>query len=144
MGAVGLAEAGWWILALRDGLARYDPTTRELRMIVAVEIDDPTTRFNDGKVDPAGRFWAGTMAFGGDRPVGTLYRLDPGGVVRPILGGLTISNGMDWSPGGDIMYFIDTVTGGVYRLRYDGPSGDVSERTVLISEPPRRAVTLTG
>jgi sugar lactone lactonase YvrE len=138
VGAVGLAEAGWWILALRDGFARYDPATRELRMIAAVEIDDPTTRFNDGKVDPAGRFWAGTMAFSGDRPVGTLYRLDPGGVVTPMLRDLTISNGMDWSPGGDVMYFIDTPTGGVDRLRYDGPTGDVRDRTVLFSEPSSR------
>lgn len=138
VGAVGLTDAGWWILALRDGFARYDPATDEMRLIAPVEIDDPTTRLNDGKVDPAGRFWAGSMAFTGDRPTGTLYRLDRAGSVRPILGGLTISNGMDWSPRGDVMYFIDTQTGCVDRLRYDGASGDVSDRVALVVEPASR------
>lgn len=138
VGAVGLTDAGWWLLALRDGFARYEPATKKLRVIAPVEIDDPTTRLNDGKVDPAGRFWAGSMAFTGDRPCGTLYRLDPTGVVRSILGGLTISNGMDWSPRGDVMYFIDTATGCVDQLRYDVASGDVHDRVPLIVEPTRR------
>lgn len=138
VGAVGLTDEGWWLLAVRDGFARFDPSTDEMHLIAAVEIGDPTTRLNDGKVDPAGRFWAGSMSVTGDRPCGTLYRLDQAGAVGAVLGGLTISNGMDWSPSGDVMYFIDTPTGRIDRFHYDQVSGEISGRAPLVVEPPTR------
>jgi hypothetical protein len=63
---------------------------------------------NDGKCDATGRFWAGSMHVAGTTPVGSLYRLDADGRATPLLDGLTISNGMDWSLDGRTTYFLDT------------------------------------
>ena len=75
----------------------------------------PATRMNDGKCDPRGRFWAGSMAHDRTRGAGTLHCLS-GGVSRPALGQVTISNGMAW-PSADELLYIDTPTQRVDRLR---------------------------
>jgi sugar lactone lactonase YvrE len=65
-------------------------------------------RFNDGACDPAGRFWAGTVARDRRPGAGALYRLDAGGQVSVVLDGVTESNGLGWSPDGGTFYFIDS------------------------------------
>ncbi|MBA2464106.1 MAG: SMP-30/gluconolactonase/LRE family protein, partial [Nocardioidaceae bacterium] len=106
VGAVVLRERGGLLLAVRDGFAEL--ADGQLRMIAEVESDRPENRMNDGKVDPAGRFWAGTMALDSALGAGTLYRLDTDRSVHTVLPGLTISNGIDWSPDATTMYFIDS------------------------------------
>lgn len=75
--------------------------------------DDPVIRLNDGGCDPQGRFYCGSMAWDGRPEAGSLYRLDPDGTVSVVLGGVTVSNGIGWSPDGATAYYIDT---GTYRL----------------------------
>ncbi len=88
VGSVALRRGGGLVLATDDGFRLLDPGATETRLLAPVEADDALTRMNDGKVDPAGRFWAGTMARDEGPGLGTLYRLDADGtataVVTPI------------------------------------------------------------
>jgi sugar lactone lactonase YvrE len=83
---------------------------------------------NDGKCDAAGRFWAGTMALDERGGAGALYRLDPDGHVETMIDGVTISNGLDWSDDGRLMYFIDTPTQSVDVFDFDLASGRIANR----------------
>lgn len=98
VGAVGCCESGGLILAVRDGFARCGPSGDDVTLVAPVEIDDPQVRMNDGKCDPAGRFWAGTMTTDGRISAGRLYRLGAAYDVRVMVEDVTASNGLDWSP----------------------------------------------
>ena len=76
-------------------------------------------RMNEGGCDPDGRFYCGSMAYDKQPGAAALYRLDPDGSVRVVLDGVTISNGMDWSPDGTLAYYSDTATGSVAVFDYD-------------------------
>ena len=89
-------------------------------------------RMNDGKCDPAGRFWAGTL-HGGVTGAAALHRLDPDGLVHTVLTGLTVSNGLGWSPDGRTMYHVDTPTGGVDAYDYDLDTGRLARRRRLVT-----------
>jgi sugar lactone lactonase YvrE len=91
--------------------------------------DDRGVRMNDGGCDPDGRFYCGSMAYDARPGAGTLYRLDPGGDVDVVLGEVTISNGIDWSPDGRTAYYADTATGAVSSFDYDREHGLSSRRT---------------
>jgi sugar lactone lactonase YvrE len=134
VGAVGLTERGDLLLAVRDGFARLDPSSSAVTTIAT--IDQPADcRMNDGACDPAGRFWAGTMAIDERPDAGALYRLDPDGRVDTILEPVTISNGIDWSADGRRMFFIDSVSQRIDVLDFDCASGTVSERRPFVSIP---------
>jgi sugar lactone lactonase YvrE len=128
VGALGVREAGGLVLALRDGFATLDLDTGAVTPIARVEDDRATQRMNDGRCDAAGRFWAGTMAFDPSPGTGTLYRLDRDGRVTPVLADLTISNGLDWSPDGRTLYFIDSGTQRVDVLDFDAQTGALANR----------------
>jgi sugar lactone lactonase YvrE len=97
-------------------------------------------RMNDGACDPAGRFWAGSMAYDASPGAGSLYRYDaPGQWVRT-LADLTISNGIGWSPDGRSMYHVDSGAGTVSVLAYDVRDGTASDRRPLIAIDPDRGV----
>jgi sugar lactone lactonase YvrE len=108
IGAVGLRAAGGLVLALRDGFGVLDDG--ELRMVAEVEADRPDQRMNDGASDPRGCFWAGTMAQDERPEMGCLYRLELDGSVSRMVERVTISNGIDWSPDGRLMYYVDSGT----------------------------------
>jgi len=127
-GAVGLRESGGLVAAVRDGFGALDPATGRFEILVPVDADDPSMRMNDGKVDPAGRFWAGTTDLDHRPGLGTLYRLDPDLRVSPMLRDVTISNGLDWSLDGRTMYFIDTPTRRVDAFVFDLESGAIVDR----------------
>jgi sugar lactone lactonase YvrE len=85
-------------------------------------------RFNDASVDPAGRLWVGSMDIEEAQPLGELYRLDPGGVLAPVVSGSTVSNGLGWSPDGSRMYYADSPTRRVDVFDYDQGMGEASGR----------------
>jgi sugar lactone lactonase YvrE len=89
---------------------------------------DPGVRMNEGGCDPDGRFWCGSMAYDQAPGRGALYRLDPDGAVRRILDGVTISNGLDWSPDGSLAYYDDTATHRVDVFDYDRVTGLTARR----------------
>jgi len=128
VGAVTPTTHGDWVIAARDGFFRVDPATGRTSLIAHVERDDRQTRMNDGYVDARGRFWAGTMGMGGARERGSLYRLDPDGTVTRHVTGVTISNGLDWSPDGRVMYHADTGLGRVDVFDFDEASGAIANR----------------
>jgi sugar lactone lactonase YvrE len=84
-------------------------------------------RFNDAGVDPAGRVWVGSMHLQESEPVGELYRLDPGGLT-PVVKGVTVSNGLGWSPDGARMYYVDSPMHRVDMFDYDPATGEAFQR----------------
>ena len=137
VGAVATRSNGGLVLALEDGFWLQDPGDGSggLRRLAEVESDVPGNRMNDGKVDPRGRFWAGTMAYDGRPGAGSLYRLDPDGQVTRVLDGVTTSNGLGWSPDRRVMYYIDTPTQRVDVFDYEERTGEISDRRTLVEIP---------
>ncbi len=85
--------------------------------------DPALVRGNDARCDAAGRWWIGTMALDLQTPCASLYRRDVDGTIAEVATGLTISNGLGWSPDWRWMYHVDTPTGCVTRRRFDLASG---------------------
>jgi len=136
VGAVVPRRHGGLVLAVRSGFALLDEWRGPLRPLAAVETHLDDNRMNDGACDTHGRFWAGTMCTAGRPQRGALYRLDPTGDVIPVLDGITISNGIGWSPADDTMYHVDTPTGGVDAFAFDAATGEVANRRRLIDVEP--------
>ena len=92
---------------------------------------DPTIRMNDGGCDPDGRFWCGSMAYTQAPGAGSVHRLDPDGEARLAFGGVTISNGLEWSPDGSLAYYNDTPTHEISVFDYDASDGLTGRRTFV-------------
>ncbi|MDQ3811365.1 MAG: SMP-30/gluconolactonase/LRE family protein [Chloroflexota bacterium] len=135
VGAAALRERGGLVLALQDGFAVLDQELRNLRWVARVEEAAGTTRMNDGKADPAGRFWAGTMAFDETPGQGALYRLDPDYRLTQVVTNVTISNGLDWTLDNRQMYYIDSPIQHVDAFDYDLASGALGNRRHVLSIP---------
>lgn len=133
--AVAVRRGGGLVLALRDGFGLLDPGSHEVRLAVAVELDRPGNRMNDGKCDAAGRFWAGTMAFDSSPAAGTLYRLAPDLSVQPMLTELTISNGLGWSLDGRTLYFVDSAANGIDAYDFDVGDGTIRNCRRIVEIP---------
>lgn len=131
VGSFGLRESGGAVLALEDGFHLLDLGTGALTFHTGPE-RVPGTRFNDGKVSPEGRFWAGTMDERTlSRPVGALYRLDPDGSLHRMVDGLVVSNGLAWSADGLTMFHSDSKAQVIWTYDYDPERGTVTNRRVL-------------
>ncbi len=119
-------RGGGAVIAVERGFALEDPdgTVTALPPVWT----DPSVRMNEGGCDPDGRFWCGSMAYD-KRPGGAaLYRLDPDGSAHRVLDGVTISNGLEWSPDGSLAYYDDTATGRVDVFDYDPTTGLTGRR----------------
>lgn len=136
VGSVCLSESGAFTLALEDGFWTATERFEALRPLAIVHQTGSGLRFNDGKCDPAGRFWAGSMAYQSEPGLGALYRLDPGSTATRVLGGIGISNGLDWSQDGRSFYYIDTLSQTVAVFDFDRSSGDISSGRGLIRVDP--------
>jgi sugar lactone lactonase YvrE len=136
VGAVAPATAGGYVLAAAGGFL-YADDSGEVRELAQPEGSNSSVRMNDGACDPQGRFWAGTMAHDDSRGAGVLYRLELDGTCTTVLTGLTISNGIGWSPAGTTLYLADSGTGCIDAFDFDGATGDVGRpRTIVeIGEP---------
>ena len=131
IGSFGLRERGGAVVALVDGFALLDLDTGQVRPLPGPE-RVPGTRFNDGKVSPDGRFFAGTMDEEQlSRPLATLYRLDTDLTVHAVVGDLIVSNGLAWSPDGGTMFHSDSKGPVIWAYDYDPETGTVSGRRVV-------------
>ena len=133
VGAIAVRASGGLVMAAADGFRSLE-TDGSQTLLAEVGADDPAMRMNDGKCDRHGRFWAGTMAYDETGPAGSgkLYRLDLDLSVRPVLDGVSISNGIDWSPDDRLMYFIDSRTQQVDVFDFDLDDGAITNRRTLI------------
>jgi sugar lactone lactonase YvrE len=121
------ADDGWVVASERGfGHLRPDGTLRVLAEPEAAT--GGRTRMNDGKCDPAGRFWAGSMAWDARPRAGRLYRMGLDGSVEVVLSEVTVSNGLAWPPDGATMYYVDTLTRRVDRLSLDAATGALRAR----------------
>jgi len=138
VGAVVPRARGGLMLAVHEGFAALDPGSGRVELWPRPPEHDPAVvRFNDGKCDPSGRFWAGTMALvKGPGPLGRLYRLDADGAMQVMLRDVGTSNGIAWSPDRGTLYFIDTPLLRVDAFDYDDATGAIASRRTVISIPP--------
>ncbi|MCB2408018.1 SMP-30/gluconolactonase/LRE family protein [Hymenobacter lucidus] len=134
VGTVVPAGPGQVLVALQSGLHRMNTETGALTLLVN-PLTEPGLRFNDGKCDPAGRFWVGTLDMNDQPHRAALYRLDPDGSLHTMLTGITISNGLAWSSDNQTMYYIDTPTRTVQAFDYDHATGHISHGRVAIRIP---------
>jgi sugar lactone lactonase YvrE len=136
VGAATPAVDGGYVLAAGGGFLFTDASGRVLEL-AQPEGGRTDVRMNDGACDPQGRFWAGTMAHDESPGAGVLYRLELDGTCTMILPGLTISNGIGWSPDGTVMYLSDSGTASIDAFDFDGVSGEISgRRTIVAVEEP--------
>lgn len=133
VGAAALQRDGGLLLALGAGFARLSLDSGEVVPLADAPGTDPAiARMNDGEVDPAGRYWAGTKAYDDTPGGGRLYRLDAGGAVTTVLDSVTISNGLAWSRDGGTLYYVDTPTRTIAAFPFDVAGGTLGERTVHV------------
>ena len=118
-----------WLLASNRGFVHL---SLDGSLHALVEVAPEGTRMNDAACDPQGRFWAGTKAHDNHAGGGALYRLDGGGHTEVMLDGLTISNGLGWSPDGATMYLADTIPRVIHAFAFDGERGTISNGRVLV------------
>jgi len=135
IGCLGLVEGGGLIAGLRSGFVFLDLELGGARPIVDPERDLPGNRFNDGKCDSAGRFWAGTMDDGEREPSGALYRLNHDLSVERMDAGYVITNGPAWSPDGGILYHVDTLQRLILAFDCDPATGALGDRKTFAEIP---------
>lgn len=125
------SAAGWvsqteLLVATETGLIRLDLETGAQSDVVAVEADQPATRSNDGRADPQGGFWFGTMGKTADLEAGAIYRYYRG-EIRKLFNRITISNSICFPPSGQFAHFSDTALGRVMRVALDSDGWPVGQ-----------------
>ena len=130
VGAIAHSKDGGYIAATQKGFARIgvDGKYSPLHSFLPDDM-----RMNDGKVDPSGRFWAGSMALSFEKGRGSLYVLEKDNSYRSVLDDITLSNGMGWSPDAQYFYYVDSIPGVLKRFDYDLHTGQISNPKDLIT-----------
>jgi len=127
---------GGLLLALENGLHFLDEATGGLDFIDNPESHLTGNIYNDGKCDPTGRFWFGSVSRNYDiQGAGSLYTIDNKLKITKKLAGLTIANGIVWSLDNKYMYYIDTPAYEVWSFRYDPESGEIWDKNIAVSIP---------
>ena len=132
-GCFALREDGGFLIAFRNGFATLAELGDELRWLDLPGLKLGDERFNDGKVDRAGRLWTGTLDRKLAAAIGQLYRVEPGFRVTAMDRGFTISNGIGWSPDDRTLYFTDTPSRRIYSYDFDAATGEVANRRVFVA-----------
>lgn len=134
IGTVVPVKNGGVLIALQNGIHFMNPHTGEITFITN-PLTDKAIRFNDGKCDPAGRFWVGSMHLKQITGLASLYRMDTDKSVHKMLDNVTISNGIVWSADKTKMYYIDSPLNTVEVFDYDNASGSIGNRKVAVKIP---------
>lgn len=128
-------DDGQVMVALRDGIHRFQPASSRLQLLAKAPYDTSVERFNDGKADPQGRLWVGSMSEP-RLPTASLYRYG-GGFLKRMAGDITVSNGLAFSPDGRTMYRADTAAHTVFAHDFNGANGSIGEPRVLARFEPK-------
>jgi sugar lactone lactonase YvrE len=131
-------QGGGLLLALRSGIVRFDPATAQSTALAAAPYDATRERFNDGKADPQGRFWVGTIYEPRDAANAALYCWADG-ELKQRAEGITVSNGLAFSPDARTMYWSDTKAHTIYAFDFERDAGELSNRRVFASFPVKQA-----
>ncbi|MGH8017764.1 MAG: SMP-30/gluconolactonase/LRE family protein [Opitutaceae bacterium] len=131
-GTVVPRAGGGLVVAAHRGIGILDTTTGGFSIFADPAGGREELRFNDGKCDPRGRLFAGTMGISKPRAPGALYRIDREGSFTEVLGGTGTSNGLAWSADESTLYYIDTPTLEVSAFDYDAETGAISNRRAVV------------
>jgi sugar lactone lactonase YvrE len=137
VGCFAFRRKGGLVMGAKNGLAFWDFRDKKVDFLTRFDDIISPARFNDGKVDRQGRFWAGAMS---DLPENKLYRLDSAHRVAVMESGVTIANGLGWSPDDRIMYFTDSAAHLIYKYDFDKITGNLSNRKVFVKVPEELGV----
>jgi sugar lactone lactonase YvrE len=132
------------LVGAHRGVGFLDPATSGFELFADPERGRPELRINDGKCDPRGRFFCGTMGLEKPRAPGSLYRIDPDRTITRMLTGLGTANGLAWSHDQRTMYFIDTPTREVSAFDYDPDAGTMTNRRPSVKFPSDTGVRPDG
>lgn len=132
---------GSLLLALRTGIVHFDPATGAVRPLVTAPYDTAEERFNDGKVDPLGRFWVGTLYEPRQPPLARVYRLQwarTGPQLVAVADGVTVSNGLAFSPDGRTVYRSDTTSHTVWKAELSAVTGEAGPWALMATFDKRQ------
>ncbi|MFY9509852.1 MAG: SMP-30/gluconolactonase/LRE family protein, partial [Rubrivivax sp.] len=129
---------GTLLLALRSGLVVFDPASARCTALVEAPYDTADQRFNDGKADPQGRFWVGTICDPREPARSALYRWNGQRLDRQAAG-ISVSNGLAWSPDGRTMYWSDTHQHRIFAFDFDPVDGTLSRQREFAAFPRKVA-----
>ena len=135
-GSIAPLLGGGLLMAMRDGIYRFDLAAGHRHLLAHAPYDPTDQRFNDGKADAQGRFWVGTI-HDPRRPLGAFYRFADGRLDK-VFDQVTVSNGLAWSPDGQTMYWSDTQPHQVYAFDFDVSQGTLSHRRSFASFPVKQ------
>jgi L-arabinonolactonase len=138
-GSIALTPfAGRLLVAMENRLAFFDWTSESLSEWTILEPGGTGNRLNDGRCDPVGRFWVGSMfeSAAADRSTGMLHRIEPNGSSSTVRSGIGVSNGLAFSPDGSTMYFADTPREMVWAYDYDLDTGEATRERPFVDFGP--------
>lgn len=120
------------VVALEDGIYIQNIKNGNVSLLSDVEKDKPENRFNDGKCDPLGNLWVGSMHLAEKEPKAKLYKIAPNGTAEAMLDSITISNGIVWTKDAKTMYYIDTPTAKIRAFDFDAATATISNERVAV------------
>ena len=143
IGSIALRQGGGLIAGFRSGIALINSDMKTIKSIASPEYNNPKSRFNDGKCDRQGRFWAGTMydppgppnKYFDREPIGKLYRVNSKYECKTIVDNILVPNGLAWSPDGSVMYFSDSPKRIIWAYDYNIDSGEPGKRNIFAKIP---------
>jgi sugar lactone lactonase YvrE len=138
VGSFALREGGGLIAALRSGFALIDLERGQIERLIDPEADRPENRFNDGRCDRQGRFWAGSMNEPRDARSGALYRLDSDHRCQRMADDVMVANGLAFSPDDRVMYWSDSRALTIYAFDFDAASGAIGNRRIFARLEPHQ------
>jgi L-arabinonolactonase len=136
VGCFALRETGGLILAMEQGFATFEPETGAIEQLAEPERGLAHHRFNDGRCDRSGRFLAGSMNMARNGATGQLWRLEPDGAATRLAGGVTVANGLAFSPAGRTMYWADSPAETVFAFDYEPSTGALGRQRVWLEKGP--------
>lgn len=135
VGCIAVTNKGDFIAGLKDGIGLVTRETGEVKIVANPESHRRENRFNDGKCDPQGRFWAGTVSLTEEPNAASLYTIEKGFSFSEKIAGVTISNGLAWSPDHRTFYYIDSPTREIVSYKFN-ENGEITDRKVVIKVDP--------
>ncbi|MFD3001140.1 SMP-30/gluconolactonase/LRE family protein [Pontibacter toksunensis] len=134
VGTVVPVKGGGVLLAVQNSIYKMNTGTGKLTLVMQ-PVNDALVRFNDGKADPVGRFWVGTMAYDTKAGAAALYCMDKDKSFHQVINNITISNGIAWSSDKKTMYYVDTPTLAVQAFDYEERTGRISNGRIAFRMP---------